>query len=73
VKDIDLSPIFEAIEDDLKSQYLLGFYIAETARDGRRHVFSVSLVPQGIEYSVGGRGYSRTQQFSVNMKPNDSH
>jgi len=71
-KDIDLRPIFEAIEDDLKSQYLLGFYIAETARDGRRHSFSVSLVPQGIEYSVGGRGYSRKHQFFVNMKPRDT-
>jgi Ca-activated chloride channel family protein len=68
VGDIDLAPIFQAIEEDLKSQYLLGFYIAETARDGRRHVFTVSLVPEGIEYSVGGRGYSRKHQFFVNMK-----
>jgi len=70
-KDIDLTPVFQAIEEDLKSQYLLGFYIAEAARDGRRHRFSVSLVPRDIEYSVGKLGYSRTHQFSVNMPPGE--
>lgn len=66
-KDVDLAPVFQAIEDDLKSQYLLGFYLGGTARDGRRHVFSVSL-PAGLEYSVGKLGYSRRHRFSVNMK-----
>ncbi|MEP6742429.1 MAG: VWA domain-containing protein, partial [bacterium] len=35
--DTDLSPVFKAIEEDLKSQYLLGFYTKETANDGRMH------------------------------------
>jgi len=65
----DLTPIFQAIEEDLKSQYLLGFYIAESSRDNRKHVFSVSMKPQGVEYSVGGRGYSRTQKFMINLPP----
>lgn len=65
----DLTPIFQAIEDDLKSQYLLGFYIAESSRDNRQHVFSVSLKPQGVEYSVGRLGYSRTHKFMVNLSP----
>ena len=65
----DLTPIFQAIEEDLKSQYLLGFYIAESARDNRRHVFSVSMKPQGVEYSVSGRSYSRTQKFMINLPP----
>src|SRR5690242_6055697 len=65
----DLAPIFQAIEDDLKSQYLLGFYIAESSRDNRQHVFSVSLKPQGIEYSVGRLGYSRTHKFMINLAP----
>jgi Ca-activated chloride channel family protein len=65
----DLTPIFQAIEDDLKSQYLLGFYIAESSRDNRKHVFSVSLKPQGVEYSVGRLGYSRTHKFMVNLSP----
>ena len=37
VKDIDLTKIFQAIEEDLKSQYLLGFYLGEVANDGRKH------------------------------------
>lgn len=65
----DLTPIFQAIEEDLKSQYLLGFYIAESSRDNRKHVFSVSIKPQGVEYSVSGRGYSRTQKFMINLSP----
>jgi Ca-activated chloride channel homolog len=65
----DLTPIFQAIEEDLKSQYLLGFYISESSRDNRKHVFSVSMKPQGIEYSVAGKGYSRTQKFMINLAP----
>ena len=49
----DLTPIFQAIEEDLKSQYLLGFYISESSRDNRRHVFSVSMKRDGVEYSCG--------------------
>ena len=66
-KSNDLTPIFRAIEEDLRSQYLLGFYIAEAARDGRRHDFSVRLVPPGVEFSVGRFGYSRRHEFFVNM------
>jgi len=66
-KENDLRPIFQAIEEDLKSQYLLGFYIAESARDNRRHFFSVSLNPEGIQYSVWGRRFSRTHEFTINL------
>ena len=65
----DLAPVFQAIEEDLKSQYLLGFYLNETARDGRKQVFSVGLVPAGVEYSVGRLGYSRTHKFFVKTSP----
>lgn len=64
-KTIDLKPTFQAIEDDLRNQYLLGFYLNETANDGRKHRFSLSL-PGGFEYQVGQLGYSRTQEFFVN-------
>ena len=60
----DLTPVFKAIEDDLKSQYLLGFYIGDAAHDGRKHRFSLSL-PAGVEYQVAPRGYSRKQEFLV--------
>lgn len=62
---IDLRPTFQAIEDDLRNQYLLGFYLTETANDGRKHRFSLSL-PSGFEYQVGPLGYKRTQEFYVN-------
>jgi Ca-activated chloride channel family protein len=69
-KQNDLTPIFQAIEEDLKSQYLLGFYISESGRDNRKHTFSVSLKPDGIEYSVAPRfSYSRTQRFVINLTP----
>jgi len=68
-RDIDLTPIFDAIEEDLKSQYLLGFYIAESARDNKRHVFSVSLKPEEIKYSVGRFGFERTHKFMINLAP----
>jgi Ca-activated chloride channel family protein len=66
----DLTPIFQAIEEDLKSQYLLGFYISESSRDNRKHVFSVGLKPDGVEYSVGRMGYSRAHKFMINLSPN---
>jgi len=69
-KSVDLTPVFEAIEADLKSQYLLGFYIAQSARDGRRHEFSLSLIPENLEYSVRALSYSRGHKFFVNFKPN---
>lgn len=68
-KQIDLTPIFHAIEEDLKSQYLLGFYIAESARDNRRHEFSLTLKPEGVEYSAGRQRYSRTQKFFIHKAP----
>lgn len=61
---VNLTPIFEAIEADLRSQYLIGFYLNETANDGRRHNFSLS-VPPGFEFQIPARGYSRTQKFFV--------
>lgn len=63
-KEVDLTPIFKAIEDDLKSQYLLGFYLGEMANDGRKHRFSLGL-PANVEYQVGRLGYSRTHEFFV--------
>jgi len=67
----DLTPIFEAIEVDLKSQYLLGFYISESSRDNRKHVFSVTMKHEGVEYSVGRFGYSRTHKFFSNFPPGE--
>ncbi|MDQ6651229.1 MAG: VWA domain-containing protein [Acidobacteriota bacterium] len=63
---IDLTPVFRAIEEDLRSQYLLGFYIGEEARAPGKHRLTIS-VPPGVEYRVGAFGYSRTHEFfSIN-------
>ena len=67
----DLTRVFQAIEDDLKSQYLLGFYIGDAAHDGRKHRFSLSL-PAGVEYQVAPRGYSRKQEFIVERPRKES-
>lgn len=61
-KTIDLSLVFQAIEEDLRSQYLLGFYAGEGSRDGRNHRFTIGL-PAGVEYQMAGNKYSRTQEF----------
>lgn len=61
---VNLAPVFQAIEDDLKAQYLIGFYIGEAANDGRKHRFSLSL-PSGVEYQFGHLNYSRKHEFFV--------
>jgi len=71
-QNIDLNPVFQAIEEDLKSQYLLGFYLAESARDGKRHSFSVTLPPD-LEYSVGKLGFARAHDFFVNLARANEH
>lgn len=65
----DLTPVFQAIEEDLRSQYLLGFYIRESARDGRRHNFSLDITRKDVEYSVWHFGFSRSHDFFVNWPP----
>lgn len=61
---VNLAPVFQAIEEDLKSQYLVGFYIGEAASDGRKHRFSLSL-PADVEYQFGQLKYSRKHEFFV--------
>jgi VWFA-related protein len=61
-KAIDLSGIFRAIEEDLRSQYLLGWYAGEGARDGRNHRFTISF-PKGVEFQIGDFKYKQTQEF----------
>lgn len=39
----DLAPVFQAVENDLRGQYVLGFYPGEAARDGRIHLAAVNL------------------------------
>ena len=48
----DLAPVFRAIEDDLRGQYVLGFYPAEAARDGQTHSVTVNLANRGRKLKV---------------------
>jgi Ca-activated chloride channel family protein len=34
---VDLTPVFAAIEEDLRSQYVIGFYPGDASRDGQTH------------------------------------
>ena len=61
---VDLTPVFQAIEDDLRGQYLVGFYLGDKANDGRKHRFSLSL-PEKVEYQLGSLGYAREHEFFV--------
>jgi VWFA-related protein len=40
---VDLAPVFQAIEHDLRGQYVLGFYPGESARDALTHKVEVKL------------------------------
>ena len=62
---VDLSPVFKAIEDDVRSQHLIGFYFNERGRDGRRHRLSISLERKDLVYSVAGRKFARAHDFEV--------
>lgn len=65
----DLTPVFQAIAEDLKSQYLLGFYVAESARDGRSHRVTISVTKPGLVYSLANSGFERSHHFAVNPTP----
>ena len=65
----DLSSVFKSIEDDLKSQYIVGFYVGAKARDGVEHKVSIVLKDPTAEYSLAQFGFSRTHHFSIKLPP----
>jgi Ca-activated chloride channel family protein len=58
---VDLTPVFAAIEEDLKSQYVVGFYPAAAARDGRTHRPIVTVSDRKLKV--------RQLRTSYNLKP----
>jgi Ca-activated chloride channel homolog len=40
---IDLAPVFAAIEEDLRSQYVIGFYPSAASRDGQTHRTAITV------------------------------
>jgi Ca-activated chloride channel family protein len=63
----DLGSVFKSIEDDLKSQYIVGFYVSQKARDGLEHKVSIVLTDNSAEYSIAQFGFSRTHPFSIRL------
>jgi len=63
----DLSSVFKAIEEDLKSQYVVGFYVGDKARDDRPHKVSISITKRDVEYSVAQYGFSHSHNFSIKL------
>ena len=48
----DLGPVFQAIEDDLKGQYVLGFYPGEGSRNDQTHLIAVRLSQPRSKFKV---------------------
>jgi Ca-activated chloride channel family protein len=48
----DLAPVFEAIDNDLRGQYVLGFYPRETSRDGQAHQVAIGLAKRKSKLRV---------------------
>ena len=42
----DFQPVFQAIDEDLRGQYVLGYHAGDTERTGRQHRVEVRLRPQ---------------------------
>jgi VWFA-related protein len=61
----DLSPIFNAIEEDLRSQYVVGFYVGTDLKEGVAHRVSIAVTRPGIVYSVAQFGYAQSHDFFV--------
>ena len=68
-KSQDLTSVFQTIEDDLRSQYVVGFYVGDKARDGRSHRVSIILKKPSAEYSVAQFGFSKTHHFEIRLSP----
>ncbi len=48
----DLASVFQAIDDDLRGQYVLGFYPNESSRDGQTHSLTVNLANRSRKLKV---------------------
>jgi VWFA-related protein len=48
----DLAPVFAAIDNDLRGQYVLGFYPRDTSRDGQMHPVTIGLANRNSKLRV---------------------
>jgi Ca-activated chloride channel family protein len=55
---IDLAPVFVAIEEDLRSQYVIGFYPSEASRDGQTHRTAITVSNRKLKVTQLRTSYS---------------
>jgi Ca-activated chloride channel family protein len=55
---VDLTLVFAAIEEDLRSQYVLGFYPSAASRDGKLHPTAVSVSNRKLKVTQLRSSYS---------------
>jgi Ca-activated chloride channel family protein len=55
---VDLTPVFAAIEEDLRSQYVIGFYPGEASRDGQTHRAAISILKSKLKVHQLRTSYS---------------
>jgi Ca-activated chloride channel family protein len=55
---VDLTPVFAAIEEDLRSQYVIGFYPSAASRDGKLHPTAVSVSDRKLKVTQLRSSYS---------------
>jgi len=55
---VDLTPVFAAIEEDLRSQYVIGFYPGAASRDGQPHRPAVGLLNSKLKVHQLRNSYS---------------
>jgi len=69
----NFTAVFRAIEEDLRSQYVIGFYVGDKARDDRLHKVSITVKNSDVEYSVAQYGFAKTHDFSIKLAPRKSN
>lgn len=55
---VDLAPVFAVIEEDLRSQYVIGFYPSEASRDGQQHRAEVLVSNHKLKVNQLRRTYT---------------
>jgi Ca-activated chloride channel homolog len=55
---VDLKPVFAVIEEDLRSQYVIGFYPREASRDGQQHRAEVAVSNRKLKVNQLRRTYT---------------
>jgi Ca-activated chloride channel family protein len=60
----DLAPVFQAIEEDLQGQYVLGYYPDDAARNTNIHHLEINLTPR-----TGRKLKVRALREGYNLKP----